>query len=139
ATFLKRCLSVPKTSKSRLAYVLCNTTFLIEDLRMQYHLEPTQAYSICLEKLLLKRSSIAAAFYQTQAMLNRVWQGPNNKRRHITTRFSVHGFHFKICEHQSFHEPDSTCKCTLCGEMGIDSYHFMLCVARTQPISFYAV
>ena len=53
-------------------------------------------------------------FYFSPAMLQDKWKGPKEKKRHLVTRVSVHGFHFKFCSNVGFHERSDGCVCKFC-------------------------
>ncbi|KAJ4425424.1 hypothetical protein ANN_28039 [Periplaneta americana] len=88
--------------------------FYIGDLRHQLLLQSTPQYENLLQELRTKRSQIWSDFYITEAMLSDEWKRPYYKLRHTTTRFAMHGFHFKICKTKGYHEPSVECVCKLC-------------------------
>jgi hypothetical protein len=45
------------------------------------------------------------------------WMKANYELRHIMARFAVHGFHYRICRIDKYHQPDGLCVCKLCGEV----------------------
>jgi len=92
-TFLKRVLGVSKSSRNRLVYVLVGCETFIENLRSMFHLPDTAAYNMFTVRANEKRASIVSDFYHTPAMTQVDWRGPFQKRRHIFTRHSMHGFH----------------------------------------------
>ena len=139
ATFLKRCLKVAKTTRSRLAYALCREPSFIEDLRNTFNLDDTPAYNEFVEQHRQKQAEISDAFRQSPAMVQDWWQQPEQTTRHVITRFSCHGFHHLICQERSYHEAGGgMCICTLCGEHGIRVYHLLDCPANTQSLAYYA-
>jgi len=55
-------------------------------------------------------------FLNSVAMQNDAWKRPNfEKKTHVFTRYSCHGFHLIICKNKSFHEAENNCICDLCG------------------------
>ncbi|PSN37556.1 hypothetical protein C0J52_12543 [Blattella germanica] len=94
---MKRVLGIGKTTPSRMTYLLMKETFVIEDIRQQLLLPNTWAYETTLQGLQEKRNNICSEFYTTEAMCSREWTQPNYEMRHILTRYSVHGFHHKVC------------------------------------------
>jgi len=138
ATYLKRCLCLPKSSRSRLAYILCDARAFIEEIRATFQLEETEAYAQFIQKHYEKRSYVHQDFYGTPAMIQDNWRASEQKERHIVTRYSAHGFHHKICERQAFHDAGEACKCNLCGESPIGTYHLLRCPRNVRPLASYA-
>ncbi|KAJ4437583.1 hypothetical protein ANN_17728 [Periplaneta americana] len=108
ATFLKKALCLSKYTPSRLTYILSKEFFNIEDLRYQLLLTSTKAYEDLLQELKAKRADICTEFYATDAMMNTEWKKANYELRHVM-RFAVHGFHFKLCSVEKYHQPNDHC------------------------------
>ena len=136
ATFLKRILCVSKFSPSRLAYALARESFYLEDLRYTsgLMLPSTPAYQSVIQELHDKKNQIWNDFYSTTAMMSTEWRRASYELRHTVTRFAVHGFHHKICQSRSYHQPDVNCVCVLCGKV-CDRYHAYWCSKRTVSIT----
>lgn len=134
ATFLKKALCLSKYTSSRLTYVLSKESFYIEDLRYQLLLTSTKAYENLLQELKAKRADICMEFYATDAMMNTEWKKANYELRHVMTRFAVHGFHFKLCSVEKYHQPNGHCVCKLCGDI-CDRYHATKCERRTVSLT----
>jgi hypothetical protein len=62
AAFLKRALSVDKTTQNRLVYELAKEPFLIEELRVEKHLPATTSYNDILAEIVGKREEIPLEF-----------------------------------------------------------------------------
>jgi len=134
--FLKRMLGVARTSRNRLVYLLTGCTTFIESLRRMYNLPITLAYEQYVSDLEEKYACIDADFFQTPAMLQLQWREPHQKLRHVLTRYSMHGFHFKICLNSYFHEASELCRCRFCG-LVCEQYHFLKC--HCNPLTLSAV
>ena len=99
---------------SRLAYMLMQESFFIEDIRKHLLLPNTPAYEITLRELNMKRDAIWSEFFTMDAMMTDEWTYSNYALRQIMTCYVVHGFHHKICTTKQFHEPNEDCMCELC-------------------------
>src|SRR5690606_12237150 len=139
-SYLKRCLRVCKSTRNRLVYELCDTFPLPVDIRQKFKLDITPDYAQFLQVFLQKREEISPEFYETPAMTNTVWTQANHKDRHVLTRHASHGFHFKICSQQQFHErAGEGCHCTLCNGSNIGVYHLMQCTANHRSLRDWAI
>jgi hypothetical protein len=138
SSFLKRALCMSQKSRSRLAYALADTIFFVEEIFEKFDLPETQNYKDFLELQYSKLASIDEDFHKTQAMKTNKWKEPQFDKRHLFTRFAVHGFHFTICENKKHHENAlETCICSLCKEK-CSLYHLETCKKRILPIIHYA-
>ena len=72
-------------------------------------------------------------------MMNTEWTKAGYALRHLMTRFAVHGFHHRICNRDTYHEPDESCVCKLCERNGCDRYHVMTCKQRTVSLTKFCV
>jgi Reverse transcriptase (RNA-dependent DNA polymerase)/Endonuclease-reverse transcriptase len=138
ACFLKRALCLSQKSRSRFSYALADTTFFVEEIREQFKLPKTQNYKDFIELQYSKLASIDEDFHKTQAMQTTKWKEPQFDKKHIFTRFAVHGFHYHICENTKYHESAlETCICTLCNEK-CSQYHLEKCSKRILSVTHYA-
>lgn len=137
ARFLKCALRVGTNTPSRLVYELARETYYIEDLRLSLLLPSTRQYIKHIEKRNVKKMDIAPEFYSVEAMIDRNWSKENQDQRHVITRYSIHGFHHKICKIKKFHEPSEECVCELCNKT-CDRYHITKCNNRTKSLNEYA-
>jgi hypothetical protein len=119
---------------SRLGYEPTREPYFLEELRLQLLLPVTPAYVECLRNLRSKKSCIWENFCSIDAMVNREWTQSGYELRHMTTRLSAHGFHFKLCKTKKFHEPGPECICETC-ENYCERYHVMLCKLRTESLT----
>jgi hypothetical protein len=126
ATFLKRVLSVSMYTPSLLCYELTREPYFLEKLMLQLLLSTTPAYVECLRSLQSKKNCIWEDFYSTDVMVNREWTQSRYELRHMMTRLSVHGFHFKLCKTKKFHELEPECICERC-ENYCERCHVMFC------------
>lgn len=133
AAYLKRVLKVHRLSPNRLVYLIAGTPLFIEDLQRRYNLPRTRAFQEYLEEWEGKLAEVHPLFFQTQAMTSDAWKRANNDKRHLVTRFAVHGFHHEICTRDGFHEISPECLCKLCHTQ-CDHYHLMQC---TRPVSLH--
>ena len=129
ATFLKRSLCLHRSASNRLTYCLAGTQPFIEDVVRRYGLPDTPALQQYRTEYQNKMREIPADFYRTPAMTSAAWKQPLQDRRHIYTRYAVHGFHHKLCRTIGFHRPDESCICRNCSE-SCQLYHFDLCQFR---------
>jgi hypothetical protein len=126
SSFLKKCLGLSKYARSRHAYMLADTSTLVEELVRKYDLPWTPAYGKFLEQWEGKFAEIEQEFYNTEAMRSESWKGADIRNRHLKCRYAEHGFHYKLCQRKNFHEPDHECLCDYCGE-SCKKYHFEVC------------
>ena len=124
--FLKRALSVSKSSKNRLVYKLVGTPSFIEYVAGVFSLPQTTSYNAFLAERQQKFELIEQSFFATQAMRTDEWKGAMQARRHVATRYAVHGFHFLLCTNSNFHEPCGDCVCVYC-KHPCSTYHFSDC------------
>jgi hypothetical protein len=103
----------------------------VEELRLELLLPATPAYVELLQEFQVKEAKICEEFYTTDAMTNREWMQGGYELRHIMTRLSVHGFHHRLCQAKSFHEPGPECVCIRCGNH-CKRYHVWSCSLRTD-------
>ena len=121
--FLKRCLGLHSSALNRLVYLLCGTPLFIEDLRDQFQLPATAAYSEFISMWETKMAEIDPEFYNTGAMTNDAWKGVNRINRHVVVRYAIHGFHHSLCRTEGFHLPNDICQCKKCGGGACTKYH----------------
>lgn len=130
---LKRVLCLSKFTPSRLVYELAREPFYIEELRLKLLLPATEAYKDLLQELHEKKGEIWEKFYVTDAMTSREWTEGGYELRHTVTRLAVHGFHHKLCNTKSFHDPGPQCICARCGEQ-CARYHVLDCKMRPESL-----
>jgi hypothetical protein len=132
SSFLKRCLGLSKYTRNRLVYMMAGTPTLVEELQMKYDLPWTPAYGSFLKHWEDKFAEIEHEFFSTEVMRSESWKGGNRKERHLKCRYASHGFHYRLCQRKSFHEPDVNCRCDYCGKI-CERYHFDRCVCPQYP------
>lgn len=137
ARFLKRALSLSKYTRNSYTYILAQELFFLEDIKQCFNFPETQAYKTVIEERRNKAKEIQKELMETVAMKSDEWKGPNFQLRHLYTRFAVHGFHGKICQNASYHDPKEDCICKLCNEP-CPRYHLVKCKSITQPLSTLA-
>lgn len=116
ARYLKRALSLSKYTRNSYVYLIAGESYFIEDIRTCFNLPITQAYEDVIIERRQKATAVPKEIMETDAMKTDVWKGPNFLLRHQYTRFAAHGFHGKICQDASYHDPKEDCRCTLCDE-----------------------
>lgn len=126
ASFIKRTLGLHPTTRSRLAYLLAGSMLAIEDFRARFGLRETDAYRDCLEAWETKFAEVDPEFHSSWAMKQEKWKEPHQENRNVVTRYSVHGFHFKLCTNKSFHEALMCCICRRCSGQ-CNKYHAATC------------
>src|SRR5699024_3076633 len=54
------------------------------------------------------------------------WKGINQPR-HFIVGYTVHGFHWCICQNEAFHERDENCVCKFCKQSAAGPDHLNEC------------
>jgi hypothetical protein len=138
AAYLKRAMCLYKKSQSRHVYLLAQTDYFVTELKERFHLPDTQSYLEFLDCQKQKVEEIDKDFYNSSAMIDRTWAQPEQKDRHVHTRFAVHGFHHHLCKNKEFHRATDMCKCELCEDV-CGTYHAKVCKSKdVKSISAYA-
>jgi len=140
ATFLKRVLCVYKKSKSRYVYLLTGAEYFVIELKERFNLPETDAYKKFKSIREQKVKEIDPEFYNTRAMSDpdKSWALPEQKERHVATRFAVHGFHHFLCNNNEFHDVSDKCLCKLCGN-ACSTYHVIHCASpNVKTVTEYA-
>lgn len=138
AAFLKRVLCLYKKSKSRYVYLLTGSEFFVTELKERFNLPDTDAYKEFKSIRQQKANEIDPEFYNTGAMNDRAWTLPEQKDRHVVTRFAVHGFHHFLCTNKEFHDVSDKCLCNLCGKE-CTTYHVIHCTSQNvKSVTEYA-
>ena len=131
ARYLKRALSLSKYTRNSYVYLIAGESYFIEDIRTCFNLPSTQAYEDVIIERRQKATAVPKEIMETDAMKTDVWKGPNFLLRHLYTRFAAHGFHGKICQDASYHDPKEDCRCRLCDEP-CSRYHLLKWKPRTS-------
>lgn len=127
ATFIKRVLGLPRNAQNRLTYCLGGCQPFIEDLVRRFALADTPALREFRQRFEMKMREVPEEFYLTPAMQSSSWKEPlQQHRRHILTRYSIHGFHHKLCRRRDFHNPNNDCLCLYCNRE-CSRYHHAVC------------
>jgi hypothetical protein len=135
--FLKRLLSVSPYSRNRLVYLIVGCPTFIEDLQRLFNLPATPVFNSFLQEYDEKFAEIDPVFYSTPVMTQQLWREPMATQRHVVTRHGVHGFHFRICINQVFHDANENCICMFCDSL-CTQYHFLSCQANPMSLSSVA-
>lgn len=138
AAYLKRTMCLYKKALSRHAYLLAQSNYFVTELKERFDLPDTPEYQEFLKCQEQKVNEVEKEFYDSSAMIDRTWAQPEQKDRHVHTRFAVHGFHHLICTISEFHRASHECKCCLCNET-CGTYHVKVCKSKdVKSISAYA-
>jgi hypothetical protein len=136
--YLKRAMNLSKFALSRYTYWLADTTFFVHDIKLKFDLPETDCYKEFMKLQFEKMLDVPLSFFQTHAFSNQSWKGPLFDKRHIFTRFAVHGFHYLICTDKSFHfMATEDCICSLC-KGPCSQHHLATCPKRVLPLEHYA-
>lgn len=127
AAYLRRTLGLHHSARNRLVYRMADSPLFCDEIQAQFRLPDTDALTACRSEWRAKFAAIPSAFLDSPAMIDQTWRHAGRTNRHIITRFSTHGFHFKLCATQSFHDPTPQCVCVRCREPCI-MYHALSCV-----------
>ena len=139
AAYLKRMLCLYKKVQSRHVYLLAQTNYFVTELKERFSLSDTPHYQKFLESQQKKVGEIDKEFYNTSAMIVTTWTQPEQKDRHVFTRYAVHGFHYLLCNNMEYHTASmDSCKCKLCGH-DCSTYHMKSCTSSNlKSLSEYA-
>jgi len=136
--FIRKLLSVDKSSRSKFTYSLVNSKLFVEELKQKFNLPETPAFLKFYDQRLNELNTLPDNFFAIDAFTNEDWKGPQYKLRHVFTRFACHGFHHLICKNKTFHASENDkCICELC-EKPCDRYHLKDCTHRVKSIIEYA-
>jgi hypothetical protein len=124
-------MCISKYSKSRLVYELIGEKYFVEELKVKFKLETTNAYQKFIEIRNNKNDDIPLSFYSTPAFKTNVWKwkSSNCADRNMFTRNAIHGFHHLICNNKRFHDCNEKCICTVCN-LKCERYHLLKCKDR---------
>jgi len=121
ASFLKRTMSIARNSPNRLVYLLADTQQLTIDIMKSLSLPLTENMRKHVAILETKQINVEMDFFFTPGMNQNAWKESNSPMRHVTTRYSIHGFHHLICKTKRFHDADDIpayVKCVVCLVLG---------------------
>lgn len=125
--FLKRVLGVHSTARNRLVYLLTETSLFVNDIRRTFGLQETDAFKAFIRLQEDKMAELDPDIFTTPAMTNDAWKERNRSNRHVVVRFSVHGYHHRLCRTEGFHDPRPDCICKFCSSE-CPKYHGLTCV-----------
>jgi hypothetical protein len=116
--FYKRVLGLHQSTRNRLIILLVEAPTLVESLVRRGVVPSTPAYEEYRRALEEKVSDVDEGFLRSPAMHQTTWRGPQQAKRHLVTRGSVHGFHHKLCSKSSVVKAcwrmDRDCICKYC-------------------------
>ena len=111
--FFKRVLGLHKSTRNRLVFYLCDVEHLSLVCAQKYGRTP--AFDEYVARLEDKLADVDPEFFSTPAYTQSVWKQPMYEKRHLATRASTHGFHFKLCTNTRSHDRSPSCICRFCG------------------------
>ena len=129
---------MPKSSRNRIAYLLCRAEPVTADLMERFSLPETPVSRTVAAAHRRKLADVEGAFYETPAMRQEDWRGPLCARRSLLCRHAAHGFHGSICLSSTFHESTDDCVCARCGGP-CPRYHLLACPAGLSLSEFASV
>jgi hypothetical protein len=77
--------------------LLVGEKYFIEELKIKFKLETTNAYQKFIDIRNNKRDDIPISFYSIPAFKSNLWKSSNCADRNMFTRHAIHGFHHLIC------------------------------------------
>ena len=101
--------------------------FYQKNLQETMQLESTEAVKIVETEWRTKNDEIDPDFLSSPAMTDDAWKQGNSNNRNIITRYSLHGFHHRLCRDESFHVASAACICRMCNEPCV-LYHASECI-----------
>ena len=126
AAYLKRVLSVHRSSSNRLIYLMTGASLMTADLRNTFELAQTAAFKENCDSWDTKMAEIGERFLRTPAMKCQRWKEASCTFRERITRGSIHGFHHLLYPKKGYHEIEIDCRCELCGGK-CEPYHLFEC------------
>ena len=112
--FLKKVFCLPRNVQNRKVILMSDLPTLVESLVIRGTVPSTTAYVKYLEELENKLADIDDEFFRSPVMVQNDWKTGKNEKRHLSTRLSCHGFHFKLCTIKKCNNPSTGCFCKLC-------------------------
>ena len=133
---MKRVLGVSPYSASRYVYVMTGALPLVEIIRGRLSCPNTEAFNMFSSEWKIKNETAYMELAELSPFHDRdLWARPNSKRRHIFTRFMVHGYHHLLCSTEGYHHPGDTCVCRRCNEF-CEKYHSIICTYTSSLTEF---
>ena len=124
--YLKKALALPVSTNNDVVYNLCGTKRLCEELKEAGVQFDEQAYKKYVEMVEEKKQLEAQRQRNRMAFEDDTWKGPNQPR-HFMVGYTVHGFHWCVCEDQSFHQRNEDCICKWCKQSAAGADHLERC------------
>lgn len=115
--YIKRTLRVSKTARNRYLYIIIGLQVPVtEIIRTRVRGGNTEAFKKFCKEWTEKVDSAKEDLANDPILEARhLWEGPDTARRHVFTRYLVHGYHHHLCIHGEYHSPAGTCVCKHCG------------------------
>ena len=111
-TFFKRVLSVHMNTRNRLVCLLSGLPCLSEELGLRFGVTPELQNH--LEAFQEKMFLVDPDVFLSPAFVQSAWKCTQSKKRHLSVRVSVHGFHFKFCRKKNCFDRSDSCTCRFC-------------------------
>ena len=137
-TYLKIALGLHKNVPNTLTLMIAGENSLTEDLKEKLDIRENIWTDYLQQRETKIESVIENDYLLGPAFMCDRWRKTNQRDRHFITRFTAHGFHFKICDLTHFHDADECCVCRLCGEKAT-RYHLTACAAAGKPFAQFVL
>ena len=125
-SFFKKVLGVHRSASNRKVMILAEIDSLCEDLAKSGLVPRTEVFVTYLSNLESRLSELDPIFFESPAVIHDHWKEACYQRRHVVTRFAIHGFHHFLCIDRESHEGADYCICRFCGG-GLDLLHGLAC------------
>ena len=126
--FLKKALCLPMSTNNDAVYDLCGTERFCVTMKEKGVAFNEEAYEMYIDFVARKKALERKRKRNPLAYEDTSWMGINQPR-HFVVGFSVHGFHWCLCEDRSYHERDEECYCRFCGDSAAEVDHLEKCTA----------
>jgi hypothetical protein len=130
--FLRMVMGVSRFAKSRMVLTLAGTQLITECLARTFQLPHTPNFLAYLGQWEEKLASVDVEFLDTPAMLDQGWAASLMETRSVLCRFSMHGFHYRFCGNEAFHDANEDCVSRYCAAQ-CEQYHATRC--PESPVS----
>lgn len=127
--FLKKALSTATIATNQTIYRLCETKRLCEELKEKKYPFEEAEYGKYLAAL--NEDNERDRQHNTLAFDDQTWKGIRQKR-HFPIGYTVHGFHFMLCENRDFHRIEEECICKFCHQGANRIDHLNTCCELTN-------
>ena len=132
--FLKKTLSLPMWTGNELVYKLCETTRFCQELAEKGYRFEENNYLAYLREVEESKNREKVRKRNSLAFEDLEWKGIQQPR-HYFLGYTAHGFHFRLCTDQSFHDDiKSRCRCKFCAMPITEVDHLVRCTALSGSL-----